>query len=164
MNRPASTEDEGARHPDRAPGALLERAVRRARDAGRPYHGDATPLEAWALHRAGLARLVDVRTLAEWTYVGRVDGVPLVEWRAFGAQRPNPRFLEQLAEVAPQDAPVLLLCRSGVRSQSAAQAATEAGWRAAINVLEGFEGELDDGQQRGRLGGWRRAGLPWVQS
>ncbi len=144
--------------------ALLGRAADRARDAGRPYFGDATPAEAWALHRAGAARLVDVRTQAEWLYVGRVEGVPLVEWRAFGAQHPNPRFVEDLAAVVPRDVPVLLLCRSGVRSQSAARVATDAGWTAAINVLEGFEGELDDAQRRGRLGGWRAAGLPWVQS
>jgi rhodanese-related sulfurtransferase len=114
------------------------RSARLARAAGRPYLGDATPAQAWALHRSGAARLADLRTQAEWLYLGHVEGVPLVEWRAFGAQHPNPRFLEQLAEIVPHDAPVLLLCRSGVRSQSAAQAATEAGWRAA--------------------------GLPWVQS
>lgn len=148
--------------PDAA--TLLERASARARAAGRPYHGDVTPAEAWALLRAGAARLVDVRTQAEWTYVGRVDGTPLVEWRLLGAQQPNPRFVEQLAEVAPRELPVMFLCRSGVRSQSAAKVATEAGWAAAFNVLEGFEGDLDDAQQRGRLGGWRHAGLPWVQS
>ncbi len=164
MNRPSATEDAQPLADDATPEALLQRATRRARDAGRPYGGDATPAEAWALHRAGAARLVDVRNEAEWTYVGRVDGVPLVQWRAFGAQQPNPHFLEQLAEVAPKDVPVLLLCRSGVRSQSAAKAATQAGWTAAINVLEGFEGDLDEGQRRGRLGGWRLAGLPWVQS
>ncbi|MFM1992125.1 MAG: hypothetical protein RJA99_5082 [Pseudomonadota bacterium] len=163
MTRPASNADA----PDSGgTGAadLLARAAERARGAGRSYHGDVTPAEAWALHRAGAARLVDVRTQAEWTYVGRVDGVPLVEWRAFGAQQPNPRFAEQLAEVAPRDLPVMFLCRSGVRSKSAATVAAEAGWRVALNVLEGFEGELDEAQQRGRLGGWRLAGLPWVQS
>ena len=143
---------------------LFERAAERARSAGRPYPGDVTPSEAWALHRAGAARLVDVRTEAEWTYVGRVDGVPLVQWRAFGAQQPNPRFVEQLAAQVPREQPVMFLCRSGVRSQSAAKVATEAGWRVAMNVLEGFEGDLDAAQQRGTLGGWRRAGLPWIQS
>jgi rhodanese-related sulfurtransferase len=144
--------------------ALLERAAARARAAGHPYHGDITPEEAWALHRDGAARLVDVRTQAEWTYVGRVDGVPLVEWRAFGAQQPNPHFVEQLAAQVPREVPVMFLCRSGVRSKSAAKVATEAGWQSAMNVLEGFEGDLDDAQQRGTLGGWRKAGLPWIQS
>ena len=117
-----------------------------------------------ALQRAGAARLVDVRTEAEWTYVGRVDGVPLVQWRAFGAQQPNPRFVEQLAAQVPRDVPVMFLCRSGVRSQSAAKLATDAGWRVAMNVLEGFEGDLDSNQQRGSVGGWRKAGLPGIQS
>jgi rhodanese-related sulfurtransferase len=147
------------------PEAVLERASVRAVAAGRrPYYGDVTPAEAWALHRAGAATLVDVRTEAEWAFVGHVDGVPLVEWRAFGAQVPNPRFVEQLREHAPTDLPVMFLCRSGVRSQGAAEAATRAGWRVALNVLEGFEGDLDDEGRRGTLGGWRRAGLPWLQS
>ncbi|MEI7444052.1 MAG: rhodanese-like domain-containing protein [Burkholderiales bacterium] len=143
---------------------VLDRATARGRAADRPYRGDVTPAEAWVLHRAGAARLVDVRTQAEWTYVGRVDGTPLVEWRALGAQQPNPRFVEQLEQAVPRDLPVMFLCRSGVRSQAAAKAASEAGWTAAFNILEGFEGDLDDAQQRGRLGGWRHAGLPWVQS
>jgi len=126
---------------------------------------DVSPAEAWdALIADASAVLVDVRTDAEWTYVGRVDGVSLVEWREFGAQAPNPRFVEQLRAHAPADAPVMFLCRSGVRSQAAAEAAVQAGWQVALNVLEGFEGELDDSGHRGTLSGWRRAGLPWLQS
>ncbi len=146
------------------PDALLARALARAGDNGLPYHGDVTPAEAWALHRAGRARLVDVRTEAEWIYVGHVDGVPLVEWRAFGAQAPNPRFVEQLGAQVPREVPVMFLCRSGVRSQAAAETAARAGWRTALNVLEGFEGDLDDACRRGAIGGWRKAGLPWVQT
>jgi rhodanese-related sulfurtransferase len=149
---------------DALPEPVLDRAARRGRDKGLPYHGEVTPAEAWALHRAGAASLVDVRTEAEWTYVGRVDDVPLVEWRAFGASVPNARFVEQLAAAAPRDVPVMFLCRSGVRSHAAAKVATDAGWTVAINVLEGFEGELDDEGRRGSRGGWRKAGLPWVQS
>ncbi|HYF58636.1 MAG TPA: rhodanese-like domain-containing protein [Burkholderiaceae bacterium] len=144
--------------------ATLQRAIRRGRSAGLAHAGDVSPRDAWLLHRAGVARLVDVRTEAEWTFVGRVEGVPLVEWRAFGAREPNADFLERLRAHVPPDVPVLFLCRSGVRSRSAAQAATRAGWRAALNVLEGFEGELDAHGRRGALDGWRRAGLPWVQS
>jgi hypothetical protein len=33
----------------------------------------------------------------------------------------------------------------------------------AFNVLEGFEGPKDGEGHRGTLGGWRKAGLPWVQ-
>jgi rhodanese-related sulfurtransferase len=149
---------------DASPDALLARAAARGRAAGRPYAGDVTPAEAWALLQAGAATLVDVRTHAEWTYVGRVQGVPLVEWRLLGAPQPRPDFLERLAEQAPPERPVMFLCRSGVRSQAAAQAATAAGWTGALNVLEGFEGDQDALGRRGTLGGWRHAGLPWTQS
>lgn len=146
------------------PAELLERAAARGRSRDLPYHGELLPREAWALLRSGEASLVDVRTLAEWTFVGRVDGAPLVEWRAFGAQAPNTDFIASLATKVPRDRPVLFLCRSGVRSHAAAQLATASGWATAINVLEGFEGELDGDGRRGAVGGWRMAGLPWVQS
>ncbi len=64
----------------------------------------------------------------------------------------------------PKDRQVLFLCRSGARSVGAAKAATQAGYRSAWNVLHGFEGPLDALKQRGRIGGWRVAGLPWLQS
>ncbi|MCX7229998.1 MAG: rhodanese-like domain-containing protein [Burkholderiales bacterium] len=147
-----------------SPAELLARAGVRGRDKGLAYHGEVTPAEAWALHASGAARLIDVRTRAEWTYVGRVDGAPLVEWRAFGAEHPNPRFIEALAAEAPRDVPVMLLCRSAVRSHAAAELAARSGWTVAMNVLEGFEGDLDDSGHRGSRGGWRKAGLPWIQS
>jgi rhodanese-related sulfurtransferase len=147
-----------------SPEALLARAAVRGHDKGLAYHGEVTPAEAWALHVSGAARLIDVRTRAEWTYVGRVDGAPLVEWRAFGAEQPNPRFIEALGAEAPRDVPVMLLCRSAVRSHAAAELAARSGWSMAMNVLEGFEGDLDESGHRGARGGWRKAGLPWIQS
>ena len=66
--------------------------------------------------------------------------------------------------LVPPDRQVLFLCRSGVRSVAAAKAATEAGYRSAWNILQGFEGPIDAQKQRGRIGGWRSAGLPWQQS
>lgn len=143
---------------------IFAKAAERARGKALPYFGEVTPAEAWALMRAGAARIVDVRTHAEWTYVGRIDGTPLVEWRALGAQQTNPDFLAQLAEHVTPDVPVMFLCRSGVRSHGAAQLATQAGYSRAINILEGFEGDLDANGHRGSVGGWRKAGLPWVQS
>lgn len=144
--------------------AIFARAAERARVKSLPYFGEVTPAEAWALMRAGAARIVDVRTHAEWTYVGRIDGTPLVEWRALGAQQTNPDFLAQLGEQVKPDVPVMFLCRSGVRSHGAAQLATQAGYTRAINILEGFEGDLDANGHRGTVGGWRKASLPWVQS
>jgi rhodanese-related sulfurtransferase len=146
-----------------SPEAILERARARGRELGLPYAGAVTPEEAWALHEAGAAQFVDVRTAPEWEYVGHVPNTQLVEWRRFGEKQPNPRFLEELAQVAQRETPVMFLCRSAARSHSAAAAATQAGYKTALNILEGFEGDLDGEGHRGTRGGWRHRGLPWVQ-
>lgn len=137
------------------------------------YAGDLTPEQAWAvLAEDERAVLVDVRTEAEWRYVGVPDvarlgrTTALVEWVGYPTGAVNPRFLEQLAEAglaAGDGRPVVFLCRSGVRSIAAARAATAAGLGPAYNVLEGFEGNVDDTGHRGATG-WRAAGLPWRQS
>lgn len=139
-------------------------AMARSRKGAFAYAGAVTPHEAWTLHSAGAAQIVDIRTHAEWNYVGRVPDIPLVEWNLYPGGRPNDAFLQQLGDVVDRQRPVLFLCRSGVRSHSAAAAATEAGYPLAFNILEGFEGNMNGDHQRGRLGGWRVAGLPWVQS
>jgi rhodanese-related sulfurtransferase len=144
--------------------AILARAAERARASALPYAGAVTPHEAWTLARAGAATIVDVRTRPEWELVGHVPGTPLVEWRRYGEEHANADFIAQLDNVASRDEPLLFLCRSGVRSHHAAQAATRAGFAGAYNILEGFEGDLDATRRRGLLGGWRRAGLPWLQN
>jgi rhodanese-related sulfurtransferase len=143
--------------------AIFERARLRGRTKGLAYAGEVTPGEAWRLHEAGAARLVDVRTEAEWEFVGAVPDVPLVEWRGYRESAPNPRFLKELESMVGRERPILLLCRSGVRSHHAADAAARAGFPQVFNVLEGFEGELDSRGRRGTRGGWRAAGLPWEQ-
>jgi rhodanese-related sulfurtransferase len=150
--------------PDMSTDAILQRARARGRELGLPYAGAVTPPEAWALQKAGAAQLVDVRTAAEFEYVGRVPDTPLVEWRKLGDPGANPAFLEQLAAVAKPETPVMFLCRSGARSHNAAMLATRAGYREAFNILEGFEGELDGERHRGQQGGWRHHKLPWIQS
>ncbi len=136
------------------------------------YAGDLTPQQAWELLTSDEnAVLVDVRTDAEWAYVGIPDGsaiggrAALVEWVSYPSGRPNPQFLKQLSEVGltPGDGrPIVFLCRSGVRSIAAANTATAAGLGPAYNVLEGFEGDVGDDGHRGHSG-WRAAGLPWRQ-
>ena len=119
--------------------------------------------------------MVDVRTDAEWRYVGVVEAaslpapdgvrVVLVEWVDYPSGERNPRFLEQLAEhglAAGAPRPIVFLCRSGVRSIGAATAATAAGLGPAYNVLEVFEGDVGPDGHRGHRG-WRAAGLPWRQ-
>jgi rhodanese-related sulfurtransferase len=136
----------------------------------RGYAGDVTPQDAYAVLAAEQdAVLVDVRTTAEWAYVGLPDltgvgkDVVLVEWVRFPDGAPNERFLDEVrgAGVEP-GTPVYFLCRSGVRSVGAARAATAAGLGPAYNVLDGFEGPHDEHGHRG-LAGWKHEGLPWRQ-
>ena len=144
--------------------AQLTAAGQRAQAAGLPYAGALTPEEAYAvLNALPNAVLVDVRTQAEWNFVGGVPGAVCIEWKSFPGMQPNPDFLAQLQARAPADAPVLFLCRSGARSHDAAIAATAAGYAHCYNVLEGFEGDRDAHGHRGALNGWQAAGLPWQQ-
>ena len=147
--------------------SLMDDIKKKARERGQklklPYAGALLPAEAHALMLAG-AKLVDVRTDAELHFVGSVPGGEAIEWNSYPEGQRNPAFLEQLGEVVRKDEPVMFLCRSGVRSHSAATAASQAGWTEAYNVLEGFEGDKDAVGHRNVAGGWRKAGLPWVQS
>ncbi len=144
--------------------AIFDRAVERARAAQLPYRGAVTPSEAHMLFERGAAQIVDVRTRFESEYVGRIPGTPLLEWKALGSPEPNAHFIEELAKLGDPETPFLFLCRSGVRSHAAALAATQAGYTNAFNILEGFEGDLDEHRRRGTQAGWRHAGLPWIQS
>ena len=127
------------------------------------YAGDVAPGLAWQLVQSGQAILVDVRTAEELHWVGRVPGALHIEWARGRELVRYENFLEELAKAVPRDRQVLFLCRSGHRSASAAKAATQAGYQSAWNILQGFEGPLDSQKQRGRIGGWRAAGLPWLQ-
>lgn len=144
--------------------ALLARAHERARALGVPYAGSLDPAEAWALlQHDATARLVDVRSRAEWEFVGRVPGAVEIEWKGWPGMIPNAAFLDTLAGTVDRAAPLLFLCRSGGRSHDAALAATAAGFTTCYNVLQGFEGDRDAAAHRNTLGGWRTAGLPWTQ-
>lgn len=143
--------------------AIFERAQQVGSALGLNFAGAVTPPDAWALVQAGAARLVDIRTVEELSYVGSVPGATHVVWATGISQNRNPRFLRELESKVRKDETLLLLCRSGKRSAEAAAAATRAGFARVYNVLEGFEGELDDKRHRGGLGGWRSYGLPWQQ-
>ena len=144
---------------------ILARAKARATEKGLPYAGALLPAEANAILLADSdARMIDVRTQAELHWVGRVPGALTIEWNSWPGGESNPRFIEQLESDAPsRQAPLMFLCRSGARSHNAAIAATRAGYANCFNILEGFEGDKDENGQRNKLGGWRAAGLPWVQ-
>jgi rhodanese-related sulfurtransferase len=135
------------------------------------YAGDITPQRAWdLLSDDPEAVLVDCRTAAEWRFVGVPDlsslghDVVYVEWTGTDGVH-NDGFVEDLiaAGVTPGERQVVFLCRSGNRSIGAAEAATEAGIGPSYNILDGFEGNLDEQKHRGATG-WRAIGLPWTQS
>lgn len=145
--------------------AILETAQGRAKAKGLPYDGALTPSEAHELLAlAPGARLIDVRTRAEWDWVGRIPGSVEIEWQVYPGGRPNPDFGVQLQQQVDREALTMFLCRSGARSHAAAAAAKEAGYTAVYNVMEGFEGDRDGEGRRNNVGGWRKAGLPWQQS
>lgn len=147
-------------------------------EAGSDRIGTVTPDEAWsALGSNPRAMLVDVRTRAEWVFVGTPDTTPtgrpmtLLEWVTFPAMARNPDFLEALSrDVGEHGAEALyFICRSGGRSHDAAVAAAghfAAAGRpvACFNVDEGFEGLQDEQGHRGTVSGWKARGLPWRQS
>ncbi len=140
------------------------------------YAGDVSAVDAWRdLSATADATLIDVRTTAEWTFVGRPTlaeigkTLLLVAWNEFPAGAELPDFAGRLkaalaeADIGP-DAPLYFLCRSGARSRSAAIVATAEGYQHAYNIEQGFEGPLDANRHRATPGSWKAEGLPWVQS
>lgn len=132
------------------------------------YAGDITPQQAWAiLSDDPAATLIDVRTDAEWRFVGLPDlsglgrTVVCIEW-VHSDGTPNADFAREVADRVPAG-PAVFLCRSGNRSIPAAEIATALGITPSYNVLDGFEGQLDAQGHRGGTG-WRAVGLPWAQS
>ena len=136
------------------------------------YAGDILPTAAWEiLEREPASALIDVRTPAEWAYVGLPDlsalgkQVLMLPWQVFPTMAVNERFADQLEQQdLPKDASLVFLCRSGARSRAAAIAMTQRGFSRCLNIATGFEGDLDARRQRGRVNGWKVDGLPWLQS
>ena len=135
------------------------------------YAGDVTPKEAWEmLAQDPKAALIDVRTDAEWGFVGIPDvaglgkEVVLVPWKTFPAMGQNPDFVGQVAASGvDRSSTLFFICRSGQRSRHAAIAMTAEGYGPCYNVSDGFEGPHNGVRQRGRVAGWKVDGLPWIQ-
>jgi rhodanese-related sulfurtransferase len=136
------------------------------------YAGEVTVKQAWdMLSENPKARLVDVRTEAEFKWVGTPDLSGLgkeaaqVQWKTYPDMEPNPDFTAQVTGHAPdKNAPLLFICRSGGRSRYAAKAMTAAGYTQCFNVAGGFEGDPDEYDHRGTTNGWKTDGLPWKQT
>lgn len=142
------------------------------------YAGDVSPTDTWAALRAdSKAQLVDVRSDAEWSFVGTPDlrqlgrEAILVAWQTFPGMKANPAFVDDVATALANlgisrtdGAALYFLCRSGVRSRNAAIAMTRAGFGPCYNIAGGFEGDLDPTGHRGSRNGWKVAGLGWQQT
>lgn len=137
---------------------------------------DVSPQQTWSRLKAdGASLLIDVRTRAEWALVGLPDlaeigkQVAKIEWQTFPEGRVDPVFADRLAAEleasgVTKETEIFFICRSGARSKSAAHAMAEKGFSRCRNVADGFEGPPDGNRQRGKVAGWKAAGLPWVQS
>ncbi len=132
---------------------------------------DVSPSQAWEQLKSNPdARLVDVRTQPEWTYVGVPDltetskQIVLLSWQVYPTNARNEAFAQQLAaQGVKPETPLYLLCRSGVRSKAAGEFLTEQGYSQCFNIQDGFEGPADDKRHRGAKAGWKASGLPWIQ-
>jgi rhodanese-related sulfurtransferase len=140
------------------------------------YAGDMFSVDAYSLLKGdATAALIDVRTRAEWTYVGVPDlsalgkAVFFLEWQSFPSMQVDRGFDVRLSAVletcgVERGTPLVFICRSGARSRHAAITMTGAGWRPCFNVSDGFEGPADPWGHRGVIAGWKAAGLPWAQT
>ncbi len=127
-------------------------------------HLDPLAAHAFMQHHPD-AVLIDCRTEIEHMYVGHPVGAEHVAWQEAPDWEIDPEFAAKVKRVVRDTTrPVLIICRSGHRSVFAAEALENAGFANVINVVEGFEGPLDDDFHRGTQGGWRFRGLPWQQS
>jgi len=137
---------------------------------------EAGPGDVWQhLQSDADAQLIDVRTSAEWSFVGHPDlgslnkSVVFAQWSSFPEQTVDPQYAVQLEHTLEEAGlgkatPLFFLCRSGVRSLAAARAMAARGFTGCHNVTDGFEGPPDAERQRGCIAGWKASGLPWVQS
>lgn len=141
----------------------------------RPYEGDVSVEDCWNRLRADAdAFLIDVRTRAEWAFVGVPDTAdahrdPLfTEWQSYPTMAVDPQFADRVAEAVQAaggtaQSPLFFLCRSGARSMGSAAALTARGFAHCFNIEGGFEGPPNEHGHRGTVAGWKAAGLPWRQ-
>ena len=135
-----------------------------------PEAEEVSPQEAWKmLKEMPRTKLVDVRTVPEWLYVGLPEIVATkrallqISWHVFPDMTMNVAFIQDLKRAASSDDVLLFVCRSGGRSLAAARAAKEAGLKQSYSIRGGFEGPIDAQGHRGNVEGWKCAGLPWRQ-
>ena len=135
------------------------------------YAGDISPNEAWDMLKSqNNCSLLDCRSIAEWQFVGVPDLTDIekktifIEWQAFPMMQKNENFLQEIVNSGVnKETKLLIMCRSGARSRSAAEFLTTQGYNNCYNLSEGFEGGHDSRSHRGNVNGWKFSGLPWKQ-
>ena len=112
------------------------------------------------------ALFIDCRSEMEYLFVGHPVGALHVSWNDGPDWEVNPHFVGQVKKLAGTNhamRPIVLICRSGNRTIEAGEALERAGFKKVVNVLHGFEGQLDETHHRNSRNGWRVDGLPWEQ-
>jgi len=135
------------------------------------YAGNLTPHNSWAMLKLeSRSILIDVRTDAEYSFVGVVDISSLskktvyANWLLYPSLDLNPNFMVELeSKNFAKDQLLLFICRFGVRSKHAAIAMAALGYTECYNTVGGFEGDKNDTMHRSCENGWKHSGLPWVQ-
>lgn len=140
--------------------------------APKKYAGDILPKEAWDfLSGQKDSVMIDVRTKAEWDFVGVPDltdinkDIATISWRLYPDMNVNNGFENKVSEITygNKNIPLIFLCRTGSRSAEAAAAMTTKGYSKCYNIVGGFEGDLDSFSHRGHISGWKASNLPWRQ-
>jgi len=131
--------------------------------------------QTWrALEAKPSAQMIDVRSKAEWAFVGYPalesigKSIIFLEWQTFPGNAKNMLFSHRLIEELDarglgMETELYFLCRTGVRSLKAAREMKQLGYSACFNIAKGFEGKLGDDKHRGAIDGWKAAELPWQQ-
>jgi len=129
--------------------------------------------KAWDLiQKEPKVAFIDVRSDMEYLFIGHPLGSVNIPWIEEPNWEVNPHFVRDVRKLvlggvidSPEhhSVPVLLICRSGNRSDEAGKLLVENGFKRVYNIVQGFEGELDDNHQRNTIAGWRFDKLPWEQ-
>lgn len=129
--------------------------------------------EAWLmLQDDPRVMLIDIRSSMEYLFIGHPEGSINVPWIDEPNWVINPHFVPEVrkvmlgglaSETEEGCAAIILICRSGKRSQEAGKKLIGDGLSNVYHVTDGFEGDLDESHHRSTSGGWRFHGLPWQQ-
>lgn len=148
---------------------IREKASER-KTLGSLYVGEIMAGEIWEYLQENDSVVVDVRTNAEWKFVGTPDlnstksQLLCLEWLKYPDFEANSHFITDIMRlIQDENMPIFFLCKTGGRSAMAANAAAQFGYKNCFNIMHGFEGDHDGNLHRGFVNGWKAEGLPWKQ-